>query len=147
MDFDRAGKFPGILQMYKDMIALRRNQAGKTGGLTLQHVNAFHADPNNQTLAYHRFGNGGPGDDVVVVVNLSNQPQPALNIGFPRSGKWLVRFDGGAKVYNPAFVNGDPSTPPPMQGNATASISTRNVGTGPYSVVVCLRTNFRIHRK
>jgi hypothetical protein len=34
MDFSRAAdaKFKGIVQMYRDLIALRRKLAGKTGG-------------------------------------------------------------------------------------------------------------------
>jgi hypothetical protein len=38
VDFNRAAdpKFRGIVQMYRDLIALRHNVAGKTGGLTGQ---------------------------------------------------------------------------------------------------------------
>src|SRR5207244_4151650 len=86
VDFNRAAdpKFRGIVQMYRDLIALRRNLAGKTGGLTGQNLNVFHLDDGNKTLAYHRWENGGAGDDVVVVANFSNVPLPGLNIGFPR---------------------------------------------------------------
>jgi hypothetical protein len=69
VDFKRAAdpKFKGIAQMYRDLIALRRNLAGKTGGLTGQNLNVFHLDDSNKTLAYHRWETGGAGDDVVVV--------------------------------------------------------------------------------
>ena len=70
--------------MYRDLIALRRNLTGKTGGLTGQNLNVFHLDNGNKTLAYHRWENGGAGDDVVVVANFSNVPLQNLNIGFPR---------------------------------------------------------------
>jgi len=68
MDFSRAvdPKFKGIVQMYRDLIALRRNLKGATRGLTGQNLNVFHADNGNKTLGYHRWENGGPGDDVVV---------------------------------------------------------------------------------
>jgi 1,4-alpha-glucan branching enzyme len=109
VDFNRAAdpKFRGIVQMYRDLIALRRNLAGKTGGLTGQNLNVFHLDDGNKTLAYHRWEHGGAGDDVVVVANFSNVPLPTLNIGFPRGGQWHVRFNSGAKVYDPSFENGD----------------------------------------
>src|SRR5260370_20019643 len=44
MDFTRAGdpKIKGIVQMYRDLIVLRRNLAGKTNGLTGQDLNVFH---------------------------------------------------------------------------------------------------------
>jgi 1,4-alpha-glucan branching enzyme len=61
VDFNRAAdpKFRGIVQMYRDLIALRRNLAGKTGGLTGQNLNVFHLDDGNKTLAYHRWEQGG----------------------------------------------------------------------------------------
>jgi 1,4-alpha-glucan branching enzyme len=96
----------GIVQMYRDLIALRRNLAGKTKGLTGQNLNVFHVDNGNKTLAYHRWENGGAGDDVVVVANFSNSPLQNLNIGFPRQGQWHVLFNSGATVYDPGFTNG-----------------------------------------
>lgn len=136
IDWQRTEKFKGIVQMYKDLIALRRNIAGKTGGLTLQNVNVFHTDPGNRTLAYHRFGNGGAGDDVVVVANFSNVPFKNLNIGFPRGGKWVVRFNSGAAVYDPEFKDGDSSDTVANPGGVDNLNFNANVGIGPYSVVI-----------
>src|SRR5262249_3361019 len=66
VDFSRAAdpKFKGIVQMYHDLIALRRNLAGETSGLTGQNLNVFHLDDGDKTLAFHRWENGGEGDDV-----------------------------------------------------------------------------------
>ncbi len=138
VDFSRAAdaKFKGIVQMYHDLIALRRNLAGKTGGLTGQNLNVFHLDDGNKTLAYHRWGNGGAGDDVVVVANFSNVPLPNLNIGFPRGGQWFVRFNNGAKVYDPSFENGDSFDTTANPGGKDGLNFNANVGVGPYSVVV-----------
>jgi len=138
MDFSRADdpNFKGIVQMYRDLIALRRNLAGKTRGLTGQNLNVFHADNGNKTLAYHRWENGGPGDDVVVVANFSNVPMPALNIGFPRQGQWHVLFNSGANVYDPAFVNGDSFDTTANPGGKDGLNFNGNVGIGPYSVVM-----------
>ena len=129
-------KFPGIVKMYRDLIALRRNLGGKTAGLGGQSRNVFHLDDGNKTLAYHRWSKGGAGDDVIVVVNLSNQPLPGLNLGFPRGGKWVVRFNSGAKVYDPSFENGDSFD---ITANAGAKDNLNfngNVAIGPYSVVI-----------
>ena len=138
VDFNRAAdpKFRGIVQMYRDLIALRRNLAGKTGGLTGQNLNVFHLDDGNKTLAYHRWEQGGAGDDVVVVANFSNVPQPSLNIGFPRGGQWHVRFNSGAKVYDPSFENGDSFDTTASQGGKDGLNFNANVGVGPYSVVI-----------
>ena len=138
MDFGRAedANFKGIVQMYRDLIALRRNLAGKTRGLTGQNLNVFHTDNGNKTLAYHRWENGGPGDDVVVVANFSNVPIESLNIGFPRGGTWHVLFNSGAKVYDPAFVNGDSFDTQANPGSKDGLNFNGNVGIGSYSVVI-----------
>jgi len=138
MDFRRADdpKFKGIVQMYRDLIALRRNVAGNTRGLTGQNLNVFHCDNGNKTLAYHRWENGGPGDDVVVVANFSNVPMQNLNIGFPRQGQWHVLFNSGANVYDPGFVNGDSFDTPANPGSKDGLNFNGNVGIGSYSVVI-----------
>ena len=138
MDFDRADDpaFQGIVQMYRDMIALRRNVAGTSRGLTGQNLNVFHLDNSNKTLAYHRWENGGPGDDVVVVANFSNVPRQNLNIGFPREGRWHLRFNSGATVYDPGFVNGDSFDTTAHSAGADGLNFNANVSVGPYSVLV-----------
>jgi 1,4-alpha-glucan branching enzyme len=138
VDFNRAAdpNFRGIVQLYHDLIAWRRNLAGKTRGLTGQNRNVFHLDDGNKTLAYHRWENGGAGDDVVVVVNLSNNPQPNLNIGFPRGGQWHVRFNSGANAYDPSFTNGDSFDTTAASGAKDGLNFNANVGVGPYSVVI-----------
>src|SRR5262249_7676470 len=138
VDFKRAAdpKFEGIVQMYRDLIALRRNLAGHTSGLTGQNLNVFHLDDNNKTLAYHRWENGCPGDDVVVVANFSNVPLPTLNLGVPRGGQWHVRFNSGAEVYDPSFKNGDSFDTVASPGGKDGLNFNANVGVGPYSVVI-----------
>ncbi len=136
MNFNRATEFPGIVQMYRDLIALRRNRAGKTRGLTGQNLNVFHMDDANKTLAYHRWENGGAGDDVVIVANFSNVPQTSLNIGFPRGGPWFVRFNSGAKVYDASFDNGDSFDTTASPGGKDGLNFNGNVGVGPYSIVI-----------
>jgi 1,4-alpha-glucan branching enzyme len=138
MDFSRADdpNFKGIVQMYRDLIALRRNLGGKTRGLTGQNLNVFHLDNSSKTLAYHRWENGGAGDDVVVVANFSNVPMQNLNIGFPREGQWHVRFNSGANVYDPGFTNGD-SFDTTANSRAKDGLNfNANVSVGPYSVVI-----------
>ncbi len=138
MDFSRAedANFKGIVQMYRDLIALRRNLKGKTGGLTGQNLNVFHLDNGNKTLAYHRWENGGAGDDVVVVANFSNVPLQNLNIGFPRQGPWHVLFNSGANLYDPGFINGDSFDTTANSGGKDGLNFNANMSVGPYSVVI-----------
>jgi len=138
MDFSRVedANFKGIVQMYRDLIALRRNLKGKTGGLTGQNLNVFHLDNGNKTLAYHRWENGGAGDDVVVVANFSNVPLQNLNIGFPRQGPWHVLFNSGANLYDPGFINGDSFDTTANSGGKDGLNFNANMTIGPYSVVI-----------
>ena len=138
VDFARASnpQVSGIVQMYRDLIALRRNLHGETRGLTGQNLNVFHLDDSNKTLAYHRWENGGAGDDVVVVANFSNVPLPGVNIGFPRGGQWHVRFNSGAAVYDRDFTNGDSFDTVANVGAKDGLNFNGNVGIGPYSVVI-----------
>jgi len=136
VDWNRTTQFKGIVAMYRDLIALRRNLSGKTGGLNGEHVNVFHVDDQGKTLAYHRFGNGGAGDDVVVVVNLANRDLHPLNIGLPRGGKWIVRFNSGASVYDPEFKNGDSFDTTASPGQKDGLPFNGDVGIGAYSVVI-----------
>jgi 1,4-alpha-glucan branching enzyme len=137
-DFSRAvdPNFKGIVQLYHDLIALRRNLSNKTTGLTGQNLNVFHADNGNHTIAYHRWEHGGPGDDVVVVANFSNSPLQNLNIGFPRAGQWHLWFNSGATVYDPSFINGDSSDTTANPGNQDGLNFNANVSIGPYSVLI-----------
>jgi len=138
VDFGRVTdpKIKGIVQMYRDLIALRRNLVGETRGLTGQNLNVFHLDSSNKTLAYHRWEIGGEGDDVVVVANFSNVPLLTLNVGFPRQGQWHVRFNSGAEVYDPSFKNGDSFDVMANAGSKDGLNFNANVGIGPYSAVI-----------
>ncbi len=134
--WQRTQRFEGIVRMYHDLIGLRRNQGKKTGGLTAQGVNVFHADGQDKTLAFHRFGEGGSGDDVVVAANFSNRRLPALNMGFPRQGKWMVRFNSGAADYDPDFKDGDSSDTLARPGAKDGLGFNGDIAIGPYSLVI-----------
>ena len=56
-------------------------------------------------IAYHRWHQGGPGDDVVVVVNLSHVAHENYKLGFPSPGTWRLRLNSDWKGYSRAFGN------------------------------------------
>jgi 1,4-alpha-glucan branching enzyme len=136
IDFGRAQTFAGVHLLYHDLISKRRDLDHLTGGLSGEHSNIFHVDSGNKTLAYHRFGNGGPGDDVIVVVNFSNVRYDGLNIGFPRQGRWRVRLNSGAQAYGQDYTNGDSFDTDANPGARDGLNFNGNVGIGPYSVVI-----------
>ncbi|MFQ3588524.1 MAG: alpha-amylase family glycosyl hydrolase, partial [Fimbriimonadaceae bacterium] len=73
VDWSKLNAHSGINRLYRDLIHLRRNLTGQTRGLTGPHVHVFHSNNANKVIAYHRWMNGGPNDDVVVVANFRHQ--------------------------------------------------------------------------
>lgn len=136
LDWTKQLTFSGILTMYRDLIRLRRNWFNNTAGLKGQSLNVFHVNDAAKVIAYHRWDRGGPGDDVIVVVNLANQSYDSYTVGFPRDGLWKVRFNSDWNGYSLDFGNH-------LSYDTTAGQPGRhgmpfggNVGIGPYSAVI-----------
>lgn len=135
LDWSKQTRFGGVLNLYRDLIRLRRNGQGNTRGLTGQHVNVFHVNHDAKVIAYHRWRDGGPGDDVVVVANFSHRAYDSYTIGLPRGGRWLLRFNSDWTGYAPDYGNHGYDTTaddPPSHGLPHGG----NVGLGPYSAIV-----------
>jgi 1,4-alpha-glucan branching enzyme len=103
LDWGKAKRHAGITDAYRHLIALRKNINGVSAGLMGEGFNLMHLDDNNKVLAFHRWKQGGPKDDVVVIVNFGNQLHLSYNIGFPRTGTWKVRFNSTWKGYSTDF--------------------------------------------
>jgi len=135
LDFGRIGQFPGFVDLYARLIKLRRNFDNNSRGLRGGNTNVFWASDGDGVVACHRWDQGGPGDDVVVVVNLRNQILPSYNLGFPRNGTWYLRFNSDARIYCGDFGDVGYNTTAdagPNQGMPSSG----NVGLGPYAVCV-----------
>src|SRR5271170_7485144 len=91
--------------MYRRLIQLRRNWDNNTRGLSGPNINIFHVNNDAKVIAFHRWNNGGSGDDVIVVANFSTNPFPSYNIGFPSDGTWYLRFNSDWQAYCPDFGN------------------------------------------
>jgi 1,4-alpha-glucan branching enzyme len=134
LDWTKAITYAGIWALYRDLVHVRRNAAGNTNGLRGDGVNVFHVNGDAKVIAFHRWMNGGPGDDVVVVANFSTQTLPSYSVGLPRGGTWYLRFNSDWSAYSGDFTNvgydttanGGPNQGMPFSGN---------VGLGPYSVI------------
>lgn len=109
VDWDQRDEFRGIVRLYHDLIRLRLNRDGFTGGLCGQFIQVYHLHDERKVLAYHRWDKGGPADDVVVVANFLHEPQDGYVIGFPAAGTWQLRFNSDWQGYSEDF-EGHPST-------------------------------------
>jgi 1,4-alpha-glucan branching enzyme len=129
LDWKKTTQFEGIVRANKHLIALRKNFYGNTLGLISQSFNVLHLNENDKVVAYHRFDKGGPGDDVVVVINFANKTQKDYWINFPANGTWKVRFNSNWKGYSEDFED-VPSDDVNVE-NDTAKICL-----GPYSAII-----------
>jgi 1,4-alpha-glucan branching enzyme len=134
LDWSKATTYAGIVALYRDLARVRRDFGGNTSGLRGGGVQVFHVNDGAKVLAFHRWMNGGRGDDVVVVANFSGVAFPSYRVGFPGGGTWYLRFNSDWSAYSPDFTNvgydttagDDPADGLPCSGN---------VGLGPYSLI------------
>ncbi len=103
LDWDRAATYEGLTWLYSDLIDLRLNRQGNTRGLTGEHVNVHHVNDWDKVAAWHRWMDGGVGDDVIVLANFKNQDWDDYRIGFPQGGTWKARFNSDWTGYDAEF--------------------------------------------
>ncbi|MDQ3064877.1 MAG: alpha-amylase family glycosyl hydrolase [bacterium] len=129
LEWERANKFSGIVSAHCDLINLRLNTHLNSAGLSGHSLKILHLDDSNKVLAYHRWDKGGPGDDVIVVINFSNQKLEGYLLAFPREGNWHVRFNSSWQGYSPDFKQ-----------SGTTELSVKNgdgsLDLAPYSVQI-----------
>jgi 1,4-alpha-glucan branching enzyme len=95
----------GIVRMYADLIALRRNAKGVTDALR----DAYNAqctvcNDDGKVVAVAR------GDGLLLVFNWSaNAYQPYETVGFPASGTWHCLYNSDSSAYDASFGNVGPA--------------------------------------
>jgi 1,4-alpha-glucan branching enzyme len=139
LDWSKASTHEGILRLHRDLIALRRGGDGVTEGLRGSNLAILRADDEAKLLAFHRWREGGPGDDVVVIANFADRTVVDLPLGLPAGGRWRVRFNSDSSVYAPDFGGHEAfdtdADGEPLDGQAQSAL----VSVGPYSAVVLSR--------
>jgi 1,4-alpha-glucan branching enzyme len=103
LDWQKADSHAGIVEAHKHIVALRKNSHGVSAGLTGRDINLMHVDQENKVIAYHRWSQGGPRDDVVVVINFADKAHERYDIWFPRNGVWRARFNSAWEGYAADF--------------------------------------------
>jgi 1,4-alpha-glucan branching enzyme len=139
LDWEKASTNRGILRLHRDLIGLRRARDGATQGLRGQNIAIIRADQDAKVLVMHRWKDGGPHDDTIVVVNFADRTLDDLRVGLPAPGRWNVRFNSDASTYAPDFGSHEAfdldADGPPLDGCAQSGL----VPVGPYSVVILSR--------
>jgi 1,4-alpha-glucan branching enzyme len=140
IDWTKRDRFTGIWDLFQSLIRLRRNWFNNTRGLSGQSVNFFHLNNQDKLIAYHRWKDGGPGDDTIVVANFANRSYNSYTIGFPHDGTWYMRFNSDWNGYSPDFGNqagyDTQADSPDGEGGADGMPFRGNIGLGPYSILI-----------
>lgn len=136
VDWSKLERFSGLWTLYRDLISLRRNLGGFSAGLAGQHIETHHVDHEGKVLAYHRWKEGGPGDDVIVVINLSHRSFEGYRVGVPAAGCWRARFNSDSRAYSDDFedhrAEDSVAVEEPLDGFGHHIIT----GIGPYSALI-----------
>jgi 1,4-alpha-glucan branching enzyme len=136
VDWAKRDTYAGILRLYIDLIRLRRNADGTTAGLRGGGVQVHHVNTVDKVIAYHRWANGGPRDDTVVLLNFADRSYDNYTVGVPRPGTWRVRFNADWPGYDSSFggqrsvdCNAEDAPRDALRWSA-------NVGLGSYTAVI-----------
>ena len=122
---------------YRDLIALRRNLDGKSGGLMDTGVDILHREDTNKVIAYRRHG--ASGEDVIVILNLRNKSYKRYDIGVAEAGSWRIRVDADWTAYGDDFGGGQTGSVDTLPIVKDGKPNTLPVKLGAYAAVVFSR--------
>lgn len=136
VDWEKLALHGSIHALYRDLFNLRRDIRGFTAGLTGQYLEVNHVDHGNKVLACRRWREAGPGDDVIVALNLSAHPRNGYDVGVPCGGTWRVRLNTDSTAYSGDFSDhGEPAAdarPEPLDGYSHRI----TIDLAPYSALI-----------
>jgi len=107
LEWEHITKHQGIILAHQHLIQLRLNKYSNTAGLKGQSTALVHRDDTNHVIAYHRWDNGGVGDDVIIVANFSDKAFEDYSLWLPRAGTWTMRFNSSWRGYSADFKEKD----------------------------------------
>ena len=102
----------------------------------MRRVEFQHCDDETKVIAFRRWEDGGPGDDVLLIANFANKAWDDYRVGFVRQGSWRLRFNSDARHYSEDF--GDfPSADVTSEAKSHDGLPfSASVKLAPYSVLV-----------
>jgi 1,4-alpha-glucan branching enzyme len=136
LDWDLTDEYRGVVRLYRDLIRLRLNRAGLTRGLCGRNIQTFHLNEPDNMLAFHRWDEHGAGDDVVVVVNLSNTHHEGYKIGFPCAGDWKLRLNSDWHGYSNDFTNHASADVIAKEDDYDNLQASGEISIGPYTMLI-----------
>ena len=138
LDWSWAAGHGGMVQLYRDLIALRRNLHGNTPGLRGQHCRVFHVNNHDKLIAFARWDDR-PENATVVIINFANQTHHNYTLGLPSGGKWRVRFNSDWHGYDREFEDFTSYGPDAEKGSYDGYPQHGRLDIGPYAAIVLSR--------
>ncbi|MCA1782576.1 MAG: alpha-amylase family glycosyl hydrolase [Dermatophilaceae bacterium] len=139
LDWSKADTNSGLVELHRHLISLRRNRDNRTGGLRGQGLGIIRIDETRKVLVMHRFHRSGPGDDVIVAVNFTDQPVEDYAVGFPAPGLWAVQLNSDAGMYAADFGSHEVWDVTAGGGPMDRCEQSATLALGPYSFVIFSR--------
>ena len=99
LDWTRVDSQTGFLRLVQDLVGLRRNLGGTSGGLKGEGTTVHHTNDVDHVVAFLRFDTSPSSDPVLVVVSLSPASFPTYRVGAPVAGTWRVLLDSSRAQY------------------------------------------------
>ncbi len=126
-----------VRAFYKDLIGLRRNLDGTTGGLQDPDIEILHRNDDGKVVGYRRHG--ASGQDVIVVVNLKNKAYTEYDIGVADAGTFTIRLNTDSTRYGSDFVAGQTGSVSTRTGVKDGKPYTLPLQLGAYSAMILTR--------
>jgi 1,4-alpha-glucan branching enzyme len=136
LDWSNVDTHAGIVELYRDLIRLRRNENLLTRGLGGDGIEVHHVNNAAKVIAFRRWDLGGPHDDVLVVTNFANTTYSSYTVGAPRAGAWGVRFNSDWQGYDLSFTGQTSGTAQAREASTHGLPYALDVGLGPYTAIV-----------
>lgn len=110
-------------ELYRDLIRLRRNLDNRSAALRDTHVRPLsQTGQTGQLLAYRRFSPGRAQDQLVVVINFSDQEVRDYPLLFPTTGDWRLLINTDDRKYGKDFT-GIATSIPRSDGSKTIAVT------------------------
>ena len=137
LDWTLATTNAPIVAFYRDAIALRRNVAGTTAGLSGAHVSVHHVNQTAKVIGYRRWA--AAGDDVVVLLNFGATAYTSYLVGLPAAGPWHVRLNTDDTKYSSDFGGSSSADVATLATSRDGQPFSGSIALGSYAAVVLSR--------
>lgn len=138
LDWDLDETFRGITRLYRDLIALRLDRAGGTGGLCGREVEVLLMDDDRKLVVFVRRDNEGD-DGVLVALNFGHEPAHDVRIGLPAGGAWRLRLNTDWQGYSADFAGFEADDLDPQEDAHDGRPYSGTLGIGSYTALIYSR--------